>query len=92
MFLSGDFASDNTKLGKYCGHTGNDQPLESRGEVMTVTFHTDDSMNGTGFSAEYKTGSVKGKYTDNLITHLFTHVYSHAHTHVCECIYIYIYI
>ena len=54
-FLPGD-TSANIKLGKFCGHTTNDEPLQSTGDVMTVQFISDATINRTGFSAEFKKG------------------------------------
>ena len=53
VFPSGASASD-TELGQFCGSVAN--PVYSSGFTMRVEFHTDSSVNATGFEATYSTG------------------------------------
>ena len=48
-------------IGRFCGSTLPSTPIESSSNFMTVTFRTDSSVNGIGFSASYSSNSPAGK-------------------------------
>ena len=56
---------------KYCG-SSKPSPIISSGNTMTVTFHTDHSVNGNGFKATWTTWTTTntvGKHETSLVKH-----------------------
>lgn len=47
-------SNTDTRLGQFCGSITS--PIASTGNTLRVEFHTDSSVNATGFEATYKTG------------------------------------
>ncbi|XP_048254467.1 exoskeleton protein RP43-like [Haliotis rufescens] len=66
LLFSDGFSSYGTKLGKYCTGT---RDVVSSSNAMTITFHTDGSVTGRGFSLKYKTsGCGKDEEINNYKT------------------------
>ncbi|XP_071088547.1 cubilin-like [Haliotis cracherodii] len=59
LLFNDGFSSDATQLGKYCDGTRN---VVSSSNAMTITFHTDHSISGRGFSLKYmaRTSAANG--------------------------------
>ena len=58
VFAEKSWGTRERLLGKFCGRQGNEEPLllESN-SLMRVRFSSDGSVNRTGFSASYQTGT-----------------------------------
>lgn len=54
IFELGREATASELIGQYCGRQPPSEAIVSKGSFLLIVFHSDDSVEGTGFTATYQ--------------------------------------